>query len=189
MVKSQDLQISANYGYTFGSRASILGGEARISDGSLLNINANFFIDDDYSIELSYNFQQLQGRAYSSYWNFDVRDDIRLNYFLLGGNRHEEISSRLTAFGGFKAGVLHISSVSDSFRNRVNLAAGLKGGVQYHIRENFGISTQVQLLFPITNVGASLWWSPGQGTSVGVSSNIPIVQFGGLIGLFYRLPL
>ncbi len=188
LVVGQDLQLAASYGYTFQSKASILGGEAKISDGALFNANANFFIEEYYSVELSYNFQQLEGRAFSSFWDFDVRDNIRLNYILLGGNRYFDVTDRISAFGGLKAGILHISSNSNSFRNRTNFALGLKGGAQYYILENFGLQAQIQLLLPITDVGASLWWSPGQGTSVGVSSNVSIVQLGGLMGLFYRLP-
>jgi len=184
----QNLELSGSYGYTFGDRAQIYGGEARISDGALYNFAVNFFLDEDYSLEASYNYQKLEGRAFSSFWNFDVRDKIRLNYLLLGANRYFEINHKMSAFGGLKGGILNLSSVSNSFRTRTKLAVGIKGGLCYEIVRNFGLKAQLQLLFPITDVGASLWWSPGQGTAVGVSSNTPFVQFGSTIGLFYRLP-
>jgi len=185
---AQQLEFAGGYGYTFGARAPILGGNARISDGALFHLGVNYFLYDDYSIEVSYNYQELIGSAKSSFWNFDVRDNIRINYVLLGGNRHFDASDKLIFYSGLKAGILNISSIQNNFRSRTKLAVGLNGGARYLFTEHLGCKMQFQLFFPITDVGASLWWSPGEGTSVGVTSSSPFAQFGTFVGLFYRLP-
>jgi opacity protein-like surface antigen len=187
LINHAQLEVAGGYGYTFGARAPILGGNARISDGSLFHFGLNYLYED-YSIEISYNYQELIGSARSSFWNFDVRDNIRINYILLGGNRHFDVSDKLILYSGLKAGILNISSIQDNFRSRTKLALGLNGGARYFITDNLGCKLQFQLFFPITDVGASLWWSPGGGTSVGVTSSSPFAQFGTFMGLFYRLP-
>jgi hypothetical protein len=63
----------------------------------------------------------------------------------------------------------------------------INGGVKYFFTPGVGQRLQADLTFPVTNVGGSLWWSPGSGTSVGVSSYVPFLQFGFTGGLVLKL--
>jgi hypothetical protein len=71
--------------------------------------------------------------------------------------------------------------------NITKFAAGISGGFKYALNNNIGLRLQANLNFPIIDAGASLWWSPGSGVDVGVSSYTPIMQFGFTGGLVFML--
>jgi hypothetical protein len=183
---SSQLDINFSSGYSFGDRAPITGGEARIFGGGLYRLGFNFHLDDDFSIEASYTFQYLDARARSTSLQLDIDERVAFNYFLVGGLGHLELSDKSWLYGGVKLGVLTLASLEGNFRSQTRFAAGVNGGFRVLFNDRIGLNTGIQLLFPITNVGASFWWSPGQGTSVGVTSSTPFVQFGVSAGLFIR---
>lgn len=66
-------------------------------------------------------------------------------------------------------------------------AVGLNVGGAYYFTEQLGLRIQANLNAPVTDIGANLWWSPGSGIDVGVSSYTPVLQFGFTGGLVVRL--
>jgi hypothetical protein len=182
------IDLTLSTGYSCGDRVPITGGTARLYPGGLYRLGVNYHLDADYSVEASYSFQYLDARAQSNFLQLNVDEKVAFNYFLIGGLRHFELSEKSSVYGGLKLGALTIASLEGDFRSLTRFAAGFGAGFRYLLTERLGLNTGVQLLFPITNVGASFWWSPGQGTSVGVTSSTPFVQFGASAGLFLRLP-
>ncbi len=186
-LNAQYLEGTVSIGHTFGDRAAITGGVARIYPGTVYGLSANYFLDDYFSFEMMYQFQELRGTANSSFWQIDIDQQIRLNYVLVGGNRYLDLSDKAFLYSGLKFGVLNVSSASNNFRSITRFAVAVNGGFRYSITEKLALKTQLNLLLPIMDVGASIWWSPGEGTSVGVVSSTPFAQFGGSFGLIYRI--
>ena len=66
-------------------------------------------------------------------------------------------------------------------------SVGLNGGVKYFLSDIIGIRIMAILNMPITDVSGGFWWSSGGGTSIGLSSNVPFLQFGFMGGLVINL--
>lgn len=191
---TQPLQLTAQTfdlfgfsGYTFGHRFDISGGRARISDGHTYGGSLSYIVNELYAFELLYSRQNGRASARSVTSGIDVDEEVSVNYILAGSKRMHKISEKARVFGGLKLGVVIFDPVKDSFDPITRFAAGISGGIKYFLTDKAGIRLQSGLNFPITNIGASLWWSSGGGTSVGVSSYTPIVQFSFTGGVFYRI--
>jgi len=58
--------------------------------------------------------------------------------------------------------------------------------MKFFINDQMGIKLSGNMLFPIMDVGASLWFGTGGG-GVGVSTWSPILQFNFNGGIFFRI--
>lgn len=115
----------------------------------------------------------------------DVR--TRVHYAMIGGNRLFPTSENLTFFAGMKMGTGTLAFPDREYRNITKFTFGFQGGLKYFATERIGIRMQANLMMPVVSAGGSLWWSPGGGTAVGVSTWSPIVQFGFTGGIIFRL--
>ncbi len=186
-INAQSLDLYGFSGYTFGHSFPIDGGRAKIYDGHTFGGAVGIALDENYSIELLYSRQPSRGTAQFTRSNVRYDEPIASNYVLIGGQRYFSIAENAQLFSGLKIGSAVFSSRRNNFDNYVKFAGGLSGGVRYFITEEVGLRMQAHLLFPITNLGANLWWNPGAGTSVGVTSYTSIVQFGFTGGMVLRL--
>jgi hypothetical protein len=184
---AQSLEIFGFSGYTFGDKLPISGGTAKIYDGHTYGVAVAYDVSETYAFELMYSRQDSRVTAFSTFLNLDVDEPISTNFILAGSNRLIPLSEKATLFSGVKLGAVIYSSKDDAFDDVTKFAAGINGGFKTTFTENFGFRIQANLNFPITDVGASLWWSSGGGTSVGVSSYTPVLHFGFTGGLVYRL--
>lgn len=184
---AQSLEIFGFSGYTFGDKFPISGGSAKIYDGHTYGGNLSYNLSETYAVEILYSRQDSRVTAFSSYLNLDVDEPMATSYIMAGSNRLIPLSEKAVFFSGLKLGAVIFSSKDDAFDAVTKFAAGFNGGFKTTFTENLGIRVQANLNFPITDVGASLWWGSGSGTSVGVSSYTPIIQFGFTGGLVYRL--
>jgi hypothetical protein len=183
---AQTFEIFGFSGYTFGDKLPISGGTAKIYDGHTYGGILGYNLSETYVIEVLYSRQDSRVTAFSDFLNLDVDEPISANYILAGSNRLIPLSEKATFFSGVKLGAVIFGSKDDNFDDVTKFAAGLNGGFKTAFTENIGVRLQANLNFPITDVGASLWWSSGGGTNVGVSSYTPVIQFGFTGGLVYR---
>ena len=186
-AKGQHLQLSAFSGYTFQDRIDFHNGEARISGGHTYGGMFSLVLHEAVELELLYSRQDATASAYSSSEDIDESGPVSVNYILAGGNKLFHASGKLKLFGGGKAGVGIIASKDGNFDTITKFSVHLGAGMKYFITPGVGIRIQGNLTFPVVNAGGSLWWSPGGGTHVGVSSWSPLLQFGFTGGLVFNL--
>ncbi len=186
-INAQKIDISVLSGYTFRNRIDIYRGRATIEDSYAMNAMLGFSIADYNEIELQYYLQPTRVTAYSSELDEDIDEKANIHYILAGGNRVAPISDIIEAYGGLKIGMAIFGSPTNDFEDEVKFAVGFGGGLKVFPSEKVGIRIGAQLLMPIFDAGGSLWWSPGSGTSVGVSTWSPIAQFNLQGGLVFRL--
>ncbi len=186
-VNSQSIDVFAFSGYTFADKFPISGGSAKIHGGHTFGGSVSYNLSEYYAFEILYSRQESRATAYSSYLNIDTDEPISVNYILAGGNRLAPISDQASFYGGVKLGAVVYAAKLNTRDNITKFAAGLSGGFKYALNNNIGLRLQANLNFPIIDAGASLWWSPGSGVDVGVSSYTPIMQFGFTGGLVFML--
>jgi hypothetical protein len=134
-----------------------------------------------------YSFQGGNSTASSTQLNETINTETGVHYATIGYNRLFPTSEKVQIFTGLKVGSGTLDARNNDFNSITRFTAGIQAGVKYFISEKVGIRVQTNLMMPITNVGASLWWSSGGGPQVGVSSFSSIVQFGFTGGLVIRI--
>lgn len=182
---AQSIQFTPFAGYTFADKFNIGGGTARIGDGFAYGGILSLFAGKYNALDLTYSRQGATGSAYSTYQNINVSGPVNVNYIFAGGTRHIPISDEAMFFTGLNLGVGFLSS--DGFKSVTKFAAGMNGGIKYFLNDRIGLRLQANLNFPVTDLGASFWWDPSSGTSVGVTSYVPVLQFGFTGGLIFKL--
>lgn len=185
---AQGIEITPFTGYTFQSSFNIVGGRAIIRDGQNWGGMLGFSLNEFAEVELGYNYMGTNAVARSRDLQNDVDERAQVHYATIGVNRLIPRSEKVTLFAGGKLGTGTLAFPEANIRNITRFSVGFQGGVKIFPTENIGIRMQANLMVPIMGVGTSLWWSPGQGTQVGLTGWSPIAQFGFTGGLIFRLP-
>jgi opacity protein-like surface antigen len=183
----QNLELTPFTGYTFDHSFPLSGGRAKLGGGQTFGGMLGFRLRDNLEIETIYSYQSGTSTARSPAIKQEIRTDTQVHYMLLGANWLYPTSPQLTLFSGLKAGAGILSFPNSEFIDRTKFTVGINGGMKYFLTDNVGLRLQANLMVPISNVGANLWWSPGAGTSVGLSGWSSIIQFGLTGGIAFRL--
>lgn len=179
-----DIEISGFGGYTFKNSFGIYGGSASIGAGPTYGGSFAFGVGMDTDVELYYSGQKSTFRAVSTIEDLDVRADGTVHYWMVGGVQNfQGMDPSLYFFGAFRVGGVTFSGPQE---NVTEFAASLGGGIKYFISDQVGIKISGNMLFPVMNVGAGLWFGPGGG-GVGLSTWSPILQFNFNGGVFIRI--
>jgi hypothetical protein len=186
-MKAQSIEITPFTGYTFDHSFPIVGGRARLGGGQTFGGMLNIPMSEFLEVELLYSYQNGTSNARSTAIQNTVITSTNANYAMIGANRLFPLSSQMALFSGLKAGAAILGFPEGDFNSISRFAVGLNGGMKYFVSDNIGIRVQANLMMPINNVGANLWWSPGAGTQVGVSGWSSVVQFGFTGGLIFRI--
>ncbi|MCR9013944.1 outer membrane beta-barrel protein [Aquiflexum gelatinilyticum] len=186
-VRAQGVEITPITGYTFPASYRISSGTARLGDGQNWGGNLGFSLNEFMEIEVSYNYMATRATASSPLLNDRVDVRTQVHYAMIGANRLFPTSDAMTFFAGMKMGTGTLAFPDGEYRNITKFSIGLQGGMKYFASERVGIRLQANLMMPVLAAGGSLWWSPGGGTAVGVSTFSPIVQFGFTGGIILRL--
>lgn len=186
-LKAQSVEITPFTGYTFDHSFPIFAGRARLGGGQTFGGMLGFQVNDFLEIETLYSYQNGTSTARSTAIQNDVRTSTNAHYALIGANRLFPTSSQMAFFTGAKIGAAILSFPEGDYRDISRFAVGLNGGVKYFVSDNVGLRVQANLMMPISNVGASLWWSPGGGTQVGLNGWSSVIQFGFTGALVFRI--
>lgn len=184
-VFSQHLEIFVHSGYSFADKFPIDGGRGKMEAGHTYGGSLGYQLGEEYIIEVSYMRQDADVKAYSTYFSLDVNEPVNVSYIFAGGNRLFPIDEKFNLFTGARLGAFLLNFKDSSYDNITRFAVGVNAGLKYLITPQLGIRAQANLNFPITDVGANLWWSPGSGVDVGVESYTPLLQFGFTGGLVF----
>lgn len=186
-IMAQGVEITPFTGYTFQAGFNISGGRAFLRDGQNWGGMLGFSVNDFTEVELGYSYQGTSAVARSVNLQENIDIAAQVHYATLGVNRLFPTSDKMTFFAGAKMGTGTLAFPNGESRNFTRFSAGFQGGMKYYASDRVGIRLQANLMMPILAVGTSLWWSPGAGTSVGLSGWSPIAQFGFTGGLVFRL--
>lgn len=187
VVYCQNLEFTVFSGYTFGDKFPIYEGRARIGDGHTYGGMLTVGLGDYNEIEIEYRRQDAVATAYSTYDNLNVSDPVSVNYITGGINRKYPVLDNMDVLTGMKIGAGWFASKDDYFSTITKFSVSLAAGMKYYVAPRIAIRIQGNLAVPIIRAGGSLWWSPGSGTSVGLSTWSPITQFGFTGGLVFRI--
>lgn len=178
------IEIMPFSGYTFGDKFA--GNSARIGGGVNYGVIISYPIQTVLNVEFTYsgqagefdnNIRSHNGKSYN----------MTSNYFLLGISKNIPVTNKLTAFGGWGAGIANYNvdfKGADSF---TKFGMEFKAGAKYWITEKFGIFVQGNASFPIVDVDANLWLSWDLDIDGGLSTTVPFTQFAVNGGLIFRL--
>ena len=186
-LKAQDVEITPFTGYTFQSGFNISGGRAFLGDGQNWGGMLGFSLNEALEVELGYSYLGTNAVARSVNLQENIDISAQVHYATIGVNRLFPTSEKMTFFAGAKMGTGTLAFPDGEYRNITRFSAGFQGGMKYFASDRLGIRLQANLMMPILAVGTSLWWSPGAGTSVGLTGWSPIAQFGFTGGLTFRL--
>jgi hypothetical protein len=187
LLNAQKLQLAPFAGYTFADKFRIDRGDARIGDGFTYGGTLSYMFRNSTSVGLTYSRQDCDFYAFSDYHDIDVDGEISANYIFIGANEMYNVTSELALFAGSNVGMaVYSGKTRDLDTKKTHFAVGFNLGMDYFFTEKTGIRLQGNLNFPITNLDAVFWWGSG-GSSVGVSSRVPFLQFGLLGGLVFNL--
>jgi hypothetical protein len=186
-VSGQSVEITPITGYTFADSYRINSGSARLGDGQNWGGMVGFSPNEFVEIELSYSYMATRATASSPLLNDRVDVRTQVHYAMIGANRLFKRSEALSLFMGMKMGTGTMAFPDREYRNITKFTLGLQGGMKYYATDRIGIRLQANLMMPVISAGGSLWWSPGAGTAVGVSTWSPIIQFGFTGGIIFRL--
>ena len=181
------VEITGFGGYTFKNSFDIVGGKATIGDGFTYGGSLAFGFRSDMDVEFYYSRQESTLSARSTLFTSDLVTEGNVSYWMLGGVKNfETMNPSLNFYGVARIGGVTFSSKEDSIDSETKFAASFGGGMKYLISDQVGIKISGNVLFPIMDVGANLWFGTG-GAGVGVSSWSPIVQFNFNGGVFIRI--
>ncbi|MFN4123944.1 MAG: hypothetical protein ACK4GL_11660 [Flavobacteriales bacterium] len=184
---AQSYEFSIYGGYTFGDRFPVNGGRGKVYESGTYGGSLSFVQNENFSIDLIFTQQDTRGTLRVPFLGINIDEDIAVNYILAGGSKLIPLNKQTQLYSGLKIGTVIISSKRDVFSNITRFAAGFNGGIKFLFTDMIGFKAQANIALPITDVGGYLWWSPSQGTNIGLTSNTPIVQIGFLGGIFIRL--
>ncbi|TVP44217.1 MAG: hypothetical protein EA341_16915 [Mongoliibacter sp.] len=177
-VRAQAIEITPFTGYAFDHGFPILGGRARLGGGQTVGGMLNFSFNDFAEAEVMYSYQGGIGTANSTAFSRPVRERIQVHYAMVGYNRLFPASNQMALFTGLKVGTGTLASPENNFDSITRFTVGINGGMKYFFSDNVGLRLQANLMMPVSDVGANLWWSPGSGAQVGVGGFSSIIQFG-----------
>jgi hypothetical protein len=184
---AQGVEITPFTGYTFQAGFNISGGRAFLRDGQTWGGMMGFSLNEATEVELGYSYHGTSAVARSNSLQENVDIPAQVHYATIGVNRLFPTSEKMTFFAGAKMGTGTLAFPDGEYRNITRFSAGFQGGMKFYASDRVGLRVQANLMMPIVGVGTSLWWSPGAGTSVGLTGWSPIAQFGFTGGLVFRL--
>lgn len=186
-VIAQGIEITPITGYTFQAGFNTSNGRAFLRDGQNWGGSIGYTLESNIEVELAYNYLGTRAVARSVNLQTDINTPAQVHYATIGANKLFPTSDKLTFFTGFKLGTGTLAFPESNTGNITKFITGFQGGLKIFPSDKVGIRLQANLMMPIVGAGASLWWSPGGGSAVGVTGWSPIVQFGFTGGLIFRL--
>jgi hypothetical protein len=183
--KAQRIEITPFGGYTFADKFKFNGGEAELGGGFTYGGILSFFSGNN-ALELTYSRQSATAYAHSYDDYINVSNaPVNVNYVFAGGSRHFPVSDEAALFAGLNMGVGFMDNAE--YRTETLFSTGFNGGVRYFFSDRIGLRLQANLNIPVTDLGSSFWWNPGADESYGVTTYVPILQFGLNGGIIIKL--
>ena len=193
-TNAQGVEITASYGYQFGSKLNYGSNYLKIDDSDQFGVVLGYEVRPGIMAELSYIHHgtelRIRDRIVAP---GEVRlSDLSADWFQIGASKYFK-TDKVKPFVGGGMGLLFLAPknenraiISGSLDNRTKFAFSFKGGVNIMLSEKVGINLQGNLLFPVEWGGVYIGAGTG-GVSSGaaLSSTTIIAGFSG--GLVFKL--
>jgi hypothetical protein len=174
---AQHAELTAYGGYTFDHTLNSYSTnyyKAKIAGSGHLGGALDFFLNENYSLSLTYSFQPTTGYLYGSGSTANKSDGLDLHYILLGGNRYVG-NNRVKGYGGLGLGACIIAP--KTYSGATKFAWDIHLGVKLYASDRVGIRLQAQLLSLVDGAGFGIGIGTG-GAGAGISTYSSVLQFG-----------
>ncbi len=192
------IDIIPTFGYNFGARVPIYGGELKVKGAETFGVNIDYNLDSDNAVQFSYSNTRSTISINDYYYpGGGVSNgkfcDVSENYYLLGGIRNLTDGGPVTPYGSMSLGAAYYNFSSfDNYYDQysqtdmLRFAIGFGLGAKIMFSEKIGIDLHVRALAPIQWGGIGIGVGTG-GASAGayVGSSFISGDVGG--GLIIRL--
>jgi hypothetical protein len=179
--KSRGIELAGLYGWQWGGSFNGSLGEVDIEDTDAWGVELNVPVPKGIQAVLLYYRQdtQLNLEDYVTGTQNTILE-MSVNYFQIGAIKGIRKGKALP-FGMFTLGATLFDPVgSTTYDAEWLFSINLGLGVKFYASEKVGVRMQVNMLMPIQWGSGGVFWSPGSGTSVGISGGSAITQ--GFVG-------
>ena len=193
-AKAQSVEVTAAYGYQFGSKLNYGANYIKVQDSDQFAITLGYEMYDNFQIELSYTRMSTELRIRDIFISPTESRlaDLNGDWFFVGTKRYFS-SDVVKPFLGGGLGFVVLTPDNEnqdlaepgftySLSSSTRFAFGFNGGVNIMLSESVGINLQGNLYFPVNWAG--VYVTPG-GASISTGSTIILGGFSG--GLVFRV--
>jgi hypothetical protein len=186
---AQDIDLSVDYGYQFGTKLNYGSNYLKASDGAYLTATIGFETRGDVMAELTYKRMdtELLIRDFVISPNEQRLADLTMDWIQVGATNYFDTGDAITPFFGGTAGVVILSPKNEntaittrSLNSTTEFAFTFKGGMIIELSDVVGIKIQGDLMFPVSWGGVYVGGGPG-GVGGGVTVSSTTIM-GGLSG-------
>ena len=186
---AQDIDLSVDYGYQFGTKLNYGSNYLKSGDGAYLTATIGFETRGDVMAELTYKrmHTELLIRDFVISPNEQRLADLTMDWIQVGATNYFDTGDAITPFFGGTAGVVILSPKNEntaittrSLNSTTEFAFTFKGGMIIELSDVVGIKIQGDLMFPVSWGGVYVGGGPG-GVGGGVTVSSTTIM-GGLSG-------
>lgn len=186
-IKAQTVELTAAYGYQFGSKLDYgYNSYLKINEGDQYSFTIGVDMFKGAKTEVTWVHQNTHVSERRNGVNSTITD-LNADWILIGASKYFE-KDKLVPFIGGGIGTVAFNSInewkygSNSIDTKWYFAMAIKAGANYMFNKNWGLNVQGNLMFPV-QWGGVYFGTGGGGASL--SSTTLIGGFSG--GLVYRM--
>lgn len=185
--KAQTVELTAAYGYQFGSQLDYgYNSYLKINEGDQYSFTIGVDMFKGTKTEVTWVHQNTYVTRRTNGETKRITD-LNADWIMIGASKYFD-KDKLVPFVGGGLGTVAFNSINENIHGSDNIdtkwyfAVSLKAGANYMFNENWGINVQGNLMFPV-QWGGVYFGTGGSGASL--SSTTLIGGFSG--GLVYRM--
>ncbi len=172
------VQITPHVGYSTSSSLQMYYGKVRTSDnwnfGGSLAVGSGRWgagFTRNAFIEIQYNYlnTDLRYRYYDIVFQEENLGPIEVHNIMVGSIK-ESGNTRVVGYLGSYLGMTIFNPSRPQYNNYTRFTVSFAGGMKYAINTRAGLRLHSQLYLPFWDESLYIGWSPGGGTSAGISS-------------------
>jgi len=173
---TRGIELAGLYGYQFGGSLYTSDGDVNIIDTGAWGVELDVPVPKGIQAVLLYQRQDTQlERKNKITGNKSTLFDMSVNYFQIGAIKGIK-RGNVMPFGMFTLGATLFEPVGSRYDSAWLFSVNLGLGVKVYASERVGLRLQFNLLMPIQWAGGAIFWSPGSGSSVGITGGTAVVQ-------------
>lgn len=186
---AQDIDLSVDYGYQFGTKLNYGSNYLKAGDGGYLTATVGIETRGDVKAELTYKRMdtELFIKDFVISPNEQRLADLTMDWIQIGATNYFYTGNAITPFFGGTVGVVILSPKNEntaittrSLNSTTEFAFTFKGGMIIELSDVVGIKIQGDLMFPVSWGGVYVGGGPG-GVGGGVTVSSTTIM-GGLSG-------
>lgn len=193
-TNAQIIQINPYAGWTTSSALNMYYGKVRTTDG--INYGGNLSFGKGMSsggftrnafVELQYNYLKtdLEYRAYDVGSDVSL-GDISMHNIMIGGIKGSG-NEKVVGYGGTYLGATIFDPSDNQYNNQTRFTLSFGAGLKFAASPKVGIRLHGQMYLPFWGSDFFVGWSPGSGTSTGISAGAVNVYANFNLGIYLNI--